>query len=1225
MLTFLLIGMLTLAFNVQPVRASGTIYIKADGSIDPPTAPISTVDNVTYTFTDNITDNSIVIERSNIIVDGAGYTLQGTGGGSGTGINLTESSNVTVKNMEIKSFYHGIGLYSSGYNTISGNTITNNSHGVFCSSMNNIIIGNNITANIFSGIWVYYCSSNIISGNNIASLFYGLRLSGSSSNNIIGNNITANRQIGIEVLSSMNNIIIGNNITANRQIGIEVLSSMNNIIIGNNITANNGYGIELAGSSNNKIRGNNITNNHDGIGLYSSSNNEIYHNNFVNNPSQVSSGGSPNTWDDGYPSGGNYWSNYNGTDFYHGPHQNLTGSDGIGDTPYIIDANNVDRYPLMNPYPVVMYNLTITTTTGGTTNPAPGTHTYWSETVVSVTAIPHTGYGLDHWELDGTNVSSTNPYSVLMDNNHRLRAVFVPAYTLTITTTADGTTNPSPGSYVYNTGTSVSVTAIPDTYYRFDHWELDGINNSTNPINVTMDSDHTLHAVFVYDVTIKAHCYTEGVDVTVSITMDGSPTGYTTPHIFTNLTGTHMFKLPDDDANGHPFEQWNTGEISTTVTVTSGETYTAYYVASGTIYIRADGLIDPKTARISTTDNITYTFTDNINNSTIVVEKDNIVLDGEGYALQGPGTYLVDDLFMGQFYPGLCLESTKNVTIKNIEVNAFDYGIFLYYSSNNSISGNNITNNGGIYLEGSSCNSMSGNNITNNGGGIELYYSSYNNISVNNITTSVGIELYWSSSNSISGNTFTGCGLVVWYSYRNSVVKDTVNGKPLVYLEGVVDYTVGDAGQVILVECDRIKIENLNLSRANVGMQLWETDNSTISGNNITNNNEYGIFLYNYSSCNSISGNNITNNGGGIDLADSSNNSIYENNIIANGCDGITLGGSSSGNSISRNNIINNNKWHGMASGGINIRNIFCESNKIFHNNFVNNSPQVMFRRVLSPTNVWDDGYPSGGNYWSDYAGVDAKSGPNQDLPGSDNIGDTPYIISIGCNNLDHYPLMNPYGSYSVTIDAYCITESKAINVSITMDGNPTVFNTPHTFTGLIGTHTFTVSNNDLSGHPFKNWNTGETTPTITVSSGGTYTAYYEVPLYDVTIAAHCNTEGTDVSLAITKDGSFTGFSTPHTFTGLTGTHTFTVSNTDASGHLFSCWSTSQKSTTITVTSGGTYIAYYGTRPAVGGVVILVDKFVLLAPYIGLASIILFATVATAVYVKRVKRRKEKQ
>ena len=53
------------------------------------------------------------------------------------------------------------------------------------------------------------------------------------------------------------------------------------------------------------------------------------------------------TWDNGYPSGGNYWIGYVSTDKFSGPYQNITGSDGIGDTPYIIDGDDIDHYPFM--------------------------------------------------------------------------------------------------------------------------------------------------------------------------------------------------------------------------------------------------------------------------------------------------------------------------------------------------------------------------------------------------------------------------------------------------------------------------------------------------------------------------------------------------------------------------------------------------------------------------------------------------------------------------------------------------------------------------------------------------------------------------------------------------------------------------------------------------------------------------------------------------------------
>jgi hypothetical protein len=87
-----------------------------------------------------------------------------------------------------------------------------------------------------------------------------------------------------------------------------------------------------------------------------------------------------------------------------------------------------------------------------------------------------------------------------------------------------------------------------------------------------------------------------------------------------------------------------------------------------------------------------------------------------------------------------------------------------------------------------------------------------------------------------------------------------------------------------------------------------------------------------------------------------------------------------------------------------------------------------------------------------------------------------------------------PAQTYDVTINAHCNTEATDVSVAITMDGNPTGFNTPHTFSALEGIYTFTVPATDASNHPFKQWNTGETSTTITVNSAGTYTAYYEAP-----------------------------------------------------------------------------------------------------------------------------------
>jgi len=146
----------------------------------------------------------------------------------------------------------------------------------------------------------------------------------------------------------------------------------------------------------------------------------------------------------------------------------------------------------------VAYTLTITSTSGGTTDPAPDSYSYDEGTVVSVTAIPDSGYCFDHWELDGVDAGSANPIAVTINADHTLHAVFEPVthYTLTITSTTGGTTNPSPGAYSYEKGTVVSVKANPDTGYVFVGWFLDGGYEVANPILVEMNKNHILHAVF---------------------------------------------------------------------------------------------------------------------------------------------------------------------------------------------------------------------------------------------------------------------------------------------------------------------------------------------------------------------------------------------------------------------------------------------------------------------------------------------------------------------------------------------------------------------------------------------------------------------------------------------------------------------------------------------------------------------------------------------------------
>jgi parallel beta-helix repeat protein len=272
--------------------------------------------------------------------------------------NETESVIViTANNVSVKGFM----IRSSGSGEYNSGVFIDNSR------------GNHIT-------------SNVITKNRNAIYFQF------SSNNVVLDNKIENNYAGISLYSSVNNLVLGNEISSNSYNGLSLYSSSNNVVLGNTI-ASNWYGIYLYFSSNNVVSGNTIASNWYGIYLYSSSNdNIIYHNNFINNVDHVwRARDSVNAWDHCYE--GNYWSGYDGTDFYGGPYQNETGSDGIGDTPYFLDENQ-DSYPLMGIFSDFYVNLK--------------TETYYITTVCNSTATefrfeigPETGNKIIYLNVTG--------------------------------------------------------------------------------------------------------------------------------------------------------------------------------------------------------------------------------------------------------------------------------------------------------------------------------------------------------------------------------------------------------------------------------------------------------------------------------------------------------------------------------------------------------------------------------------------------------------------------------------------------------------------------------------------------------------------------------------------------------------------------------------------------------------------------------------------------------
>ena len=268
----------------------------------------------------------------------------------GTGIELSESAknNIIMENKFLESI-NGIYSKSSNNNIIENNYFTSHWNCIVLDwSEGNIIINNTLTDN-GHGIILYDSSNNTLIGNKLyddarCTTLYLL----SSDNNTIKNN-TIYYGNSIYLRKSNNNSIIGN-IISHCWYGIRLSNASDNIILCNSFISSTDYGI-YCGFYFNEIHVLNMRNanccylqNYDIPSIenkvldFIHGNNIFYHNNFINN-SVNAYDKCNNIWDDGYPSGGNYWDDYTGND---------SDGDGIGDTAYSISGGeNEDRYPLM--------------------------------------------------------------------------------------------------------------------------------------------------------------------------------------------------------------------------------------------------------------------------------------------------------------------------------------------------------------------------------------------------------------------------------------------------------------------------------------------------------------------------------------------------------------------------------------------------------------------------------------------------------------------------------------------------------------------------------------------------------------------------------------------------------------------------------------------------------------------------------------------------------------
>ena len=283
------------------------------------------------------------------------YWKNATGGvvpaGAGQAI-LANATDVTVANETFDGVVVGVEMGFSTGLTVSNVTGRENVYGILLGASRDSVIEDVSFENASQmGIFLRLSDSNTVRNGTFAGArFNALRLESSFRNTVVSVNASGGIGASLYLQDSGENLLSGSTFAAYTGTGVYLRASSDNTLSGSTLTNNTRDGLYLAASHRNTIFENEIAGNGGtGANVTSSDANRVFHNNFAGNARQAIDDRA-NVWDDAYPSGGNYWSDYTGADEFRGPDQDIQGSDGIGDDLYAIDADSPDRYPLMGPF-----------------------------------------------------------------------------------------------------------------------------------------------------------------------------------------------------------------------------------------------------------------------------------------------------------------------------------------------------------------------------------------------------------------------------------------------------------------------------------------------------------------------------------------------------------------------------------------------------------------------------------------------------------------------------------------------------------------------------------------------------------------------------------------------------------------------------------------------------------------------------------------------------------
>jgi len=358
--------------------------------------------------------------------------------------------------------------------------------------------------------------------------------------------------------------------------------------------------------------------------------------------------------------------------------------------------------------------------------------------------------------------------------------------------------------------------------------------------------------------------------------------------------------------------------------------------------------------------------------------------------------YIIDNWIIDGTNNGSCIyigNTTKHFVIRNCSLNNasgfpttqyfYDSSVMLYNTTNGTTHNNTFWGSRfGVYLD----------------------KSNYQNITTNKIAAQYGVGGRYSNYSIIYNNNFTGSTLGI-DSYKPNNITISYN-KIFAYGTWAMRIGLGTEAYIHHNNCTSgtidVRTNNTTISENNCthsGIIVGYCDNVTVYDNTIRY--DFGLILVSVDNIrvlnNYIEGCSATFTNGNIQILSATNFTIRNNNISSFGTYnsvGIYIDGSAKNYTMIENSI--SNQLRGITTYG--------DDGVIYHNNFINNTLQA---QDFGNNNIWDNSYPSGGNYWDDYSGDDSYRGINQDIPGSDHLGDTPYIISGSASTQDSYPLMN--------------------------------------------------------------------------------------------------------------------------------------------------------------------------------------------------------------------------